>query len=222
MKKVLLTAVAVMLFAGTASAAFIGWENGTTRAEWTWEDPTGYTHEYQAIYFNRITWDNAQNAVNAMNSSGPDVATVNEGADQLPMGWYLATITTMEEQSALAENMGSLKGEYWLGGVQPYQSDPVGGARNDWSWDTGEGFCFTCWGPGEPNEWGGELEDHIGTWSRYQWNWNDEHKDANIRGFIVERGALYDNCAPIPEPATILLFGTGMAGLMGFRLRRRK
>lgn len=30
------------------------------------------------------------------------------------------------------------------------------------------------------------------------------------------------NTAPIPEPATILLFGTGLAGLIGTRLRKKK
>ena len=34
--------------------------------------------------------------------------------------------------------------------------------------------------------------------------------------------AVWSESTPVPEPATMLLFGTGLAGLVGSRLRRRK
>jgi hypothetical protein len=39
-------------------------------------------------------------------------------------------------------------------------------------------------------------------------------------GVFIQGKSFADN--PVPEPATMLLFGTGLAGLVGARLRRRK
>lgn len=33
---------------------------------------------------------------------------------------------------------------------------------------------------------------------------------------------LYNVAAPVPEPATIFLFGTGIAGLVGNRIRKKR
>lgn len=48
--------------------------------------------------------------------------------------------------------------------------------------------------------------------------YSSEHLTTDLRPFLVINTAM----TPTPEPATMLLFGTGIAGLVGSRLRNRK
>jgi hypothetical protein len=46
--------------------------------------------------------------------------------------------------------------------------------------------------------------------------------DSVLDSGVFIQGSSFGNTNPVPEPATMLLFGTGLAGLVGARLRRRK
>ena len=72
--------------------------------------------------------------------------------------------------------------------------------------------------------------DHMVTWritggagntvGNYVIAWEDlpGGGDQDYNDLVVEVGG----AAPVPEPATMLLFGTGLVGLAGARFRRKK
>jgi len=132
----------------------------------------------------------------------------------LPAGYHLATVTSMEEQNFIANSLlEGYIGEYWLGAYQDQGSDPMSG----WHWVNDEPWSFENWAPGEANEWNGTLEDHLGMWSYYGWQWNDEHGNSNIKGFIAESAPI-----PTPEPSSLFLLGASLLGLITVSQKRFK
>nr|WP_321467513.1 PEP-CTERM sorting domain-containing protein [uncultured Desulfobulbus sp.] len=169
----------------------------------TWIDG-GVKHEYFLYKYiaGQELPDKSWNAVNTW---------VNGGNS---LGDYLATITSASENSFIMSNLlASFAGEIWLGGYQTPPTEP--NAATGWTWVTAEPWGFTYWGSGEPNDAGGAgAEQYLGAnWNGY---WNDEANLDNIAGFLVEK------TSPVPEPATMLLFGTGLIGLSSFSRKKRQ
>jgi len=159
-------------------------------------------HWYERVETSGITWTDANTA--ARNKGG-----------------HLVAITSAAENLFLTNNIKLGDGSvdklhfFWTGGYQlSGSSEPDGG----WSWVTGETFSYSNWCPGEPNDSGGNenyiIFDHGFTGDGKMWN--DIAGSAGACGYVVE----YDK-NPVPVPPTILLLGTGIAGMTGFRLRRK-
>ncbi len=147
-------------------------------------------------------------------------------------GWYLATITSPQEQAFIVSLIQSAQSYYqqqcgdnlkglWLGGYL---------LNNNWTWVTGESWNYTNWGSEQPsggsflaisakdNCGGGCCGNHCcASLSLGQWytptNCNCGCSCCCICGYIEEKSAP----APVPEPTTMFLLGAGILGIWGCR-----
>lgn len=79
---------------------------------------------------------------------------------------HLVTVNDLDEQDRLRARLApasKLVGSAWIGLVEPFR-------EGDWRWVNGERATFQLFGPGEPNDVGGE---DCGEWRPSDGRWND-------------------------------------------------
>lgn len=130
-------------------------------------------------------------------------------------GGYLATITSAEEQTFLTNTIGPLINYSWkwIGLYDSFYELGGTGAKT-WVWvTTNEPVSFTNWDGGEPNNNGGN--EHYGEMYA-NGKWNDLMGESSPVYGIIER-----NSSPVPLPSAVLLLGSGLLGLAGWRRFRK-
>lgn len=169
-------------------------------------------HEYDLVDSEGITWTDA-----------------NAAAQLLGNGWYLATITSAEENdfvvaSVLPTSTGD-RSHYWIGANDAAK-------EGSFVWGTGEVSGYTNWWDGEPNNEGSSLgpgEDYLAYDARQEtgsirmsWRWNDAPNNLGqlyqgfANGYLIEREAR----GSVPVPGALSLLGLGL-GLIAVNVRRR-
>jgi hypothetical protein len=139
-------------------------------------------------------------------------------ASKIPGGYQLATITSQGENDFIVNLIKGINTvdlswrAFYLGGYQNPLDTQV--ANANWTWVTGEPWGFVGWASGEPNDYSGPgSEQYLGLYQPLDWGWIDMlslNYDWGRMGYIAE------SINPVPEPATMLLLGSGLIGLAGY------
>jgi hypothetical protein len=122
------TALALLLSAGRAEAAWV---------QWTGPGATG--HWYRLVQDSQQDWNQARSAAQAL---GGDLVTIASAAEQTFI--VSALFGGVADPVAKTVNTPGLIGSWWIGATDA-------ATEGTWTWVTGETWFFTNWGEGQPD-----------------------------------------------------------------------
>lgn len=154
-----------------------------------------------------------------------------EEAAAVALGGYLASITSQGEEDFLINTFvtpttpgGELQ-PFWIG-LRDVNFSPNNGNR-DFQWTTGEPLTYTDWNSStsEPNnnggnEWYVAFNFHYAFGQGPKGTWNDTYQGAGPFGTRLYYGIV--ELESVPEPASLVMLGTGGLGLLGHGWRRKR
>lgn len=172
------------------------------------------------------SYDWVTNPANGHNYTLVDAISWADAENQaVALGGHLITIRNVNENDWLEPWLSSVTGPtQWWAWTGLYQLPNSPESAGGWVWISGEPVTYTNWSNGEPNDYygSGDPENWCGYYIRVQApdrefpeHWLDVRNEPSL-------GIVEVSQEPIPEPATILLFGIGLIVLIAYRMTRQK